>query len=173
MKRMIDQELFDAKLDAAGVETLLASGDVPEIHADEIVEQMTGYSFTAGDSLPTETNITYAGVVKNGNKLTFAIAMSILLSEATSTGNLIGTFTIPSDIGEKLFPFIIGGSHYLDVKDIFFAKDGTSGVNAKGRFIKNSNTEIVLNLRYENFQANTQYYGRFECTFLLSDNLAA
>ena len=164
-------DLQTDKATLSDVETLLASGDVEDIKADSIVENMTGYSFAEDAELPEGAEITFAGVVKNGNKITFVVALSVLLPESLQAGAIAGRFTIPSYIGEKLIPFTIGGSNYLDVKDTFFAKDGTSGINAKARFLKVSNTTISLSFRWENFQANVQYYGRYECTFLLSDNL--
>lgn len=143
------------------------------ITGGEIVENMTGYTFEATPTKPAGVNITYASVVKNGNKITFAVALSVLLSSAISTGEGICYFFIPAEIGAKLFPFTSGGANYLDVKGVEFAIDGVSTISAKCRFLKNSDTTLLLNVRMENFAAGTQYYGRYECTFLLNDNMAA
>lgn len=141
-----------------------------KITGAEIVENMTGYNFYEGSALPEGVDIVFAGAVKNGNKITFAVAMAVLLTEALNTSVLIGGFNMPQEVSDKIIPSF---SNYVDIKDIQFASSGTSTIGVKARFIKASSTTIQLNLRMENFVAGTQYYGRYECTFLLCDNMAA
>ncbi len=178
MKRMVESEIADIlneklQIDENGIDlkdNLHVDG---KISGGEIVEDMKGYSFEAASDIATGITITYAEIVKTGNKLTLAVALSVLLPEAINLGTYIGTFTVPESVGDLLVPFNLGGTNYLDVKDTPYASSGVSTVSSKSRLMKHTSTQLKLNIRLENFVANTQYYGRYECTFLLSDNLAA
>ena len=166
MKRMIDQELFDEKLDAAGVETLLASGDVPAVYAGEIIENMTGYSFTTQAG-----SITYAGCVKTGNKITFVEFGSITTGETLpeSGAYQLGYFRFPSAIGQKLIPDannrIYTGTQGLITTLWATPKNGVLVLN------KDSDGQFTVVLATTGLSTSTTYSFRLEFTFLLSDNL--
>ena len=170
MKRMIDQELFDEKLDAAGVETLLASGDVPEIQAGEVLELMDGYSFTNPSA--ATLSISYASVVKTGNKITFAISGFIYSSSGYSIGENLafGTFHYPAEIGAKLIPNI--STNRIGYKPFRVCKNSYDGSDCNTFFTINDGTSGYFSMGFTDAIAPaTNYYFRFEETFLLSDNM--
>lgn len=169
-------DLETEKATLSDVETLLASGDVEDIKADSIVENMTGYTFTK--SITEGVSCLYAGVVKNGNKLTFVITSIFTPASEASSGAPIGLgkFVVPADIAEKLVPFTSQTlTNVLDIKSGTF---NSYVVNSRG-----TNLVVYKNDYDLNFVAyplvplagdgNTPYYIRFEATFLLSNNLAA
>lgn len=138
-----------------------------------IVETMTGYSHAGGNAAVTKD---YAGVVKNGNKITFAIAGKINSSEIITADSLIstGSFTIPAAVGSKLYPSlqdrILGGYSPL------VTNTNTATTTIMGIFFitKWSDTNITFYLApMSNLTANTDYFFRQEVTFLLSDNLVS
>ena len=149
---------------------LLGSGKVPSIKGDEIIENMSGYSATLKEIENIEITDAYAGAVKNGNKLTLVLSCSITPSTAITGGyKPIIEFNIPENIGVKLIPAF---STTLDRKTLLGVGLGGSNVNIDSQLIKTSNKKLTL--QYSNLQtmvANTTYAARFECTFLLSDNL--
>ena len=142
------------------------------VTGNSIVENMVGYSFNEGSS--TAKTLNYAGVVKNGNKITFVAAFELFSdSEISSyTSIVLGRFTIPSAVGQKLFSNSLG---YLDIRAGITYKTTTSTKNILLLAEKISNTEIRLQLNTlaSTIPANERYVGRYELTFLLSDNLAS
>lgn len=148
--------------------------------ANSIIENMTGYSFThPNNSSEVDLSLDYAGVVKNGNKITFAIAGSFTL---TANPELIyfGTFKMPAVVWNKLYTHQLGplsnalaeinvccGSHLSSFATlpivVFKQGDQYSPQISIRRNAPMTNTNIVANVTY-NF--------RIEVTFLLSDNLA-
>ena len=146
--------------------------------ADSIIENMSGYSFEFdGVDENVTLNVTYASVVKTGNKITFVWAF-----EVTRTGSVgssisrLGDFNIPASVGAKLFPYTLGWSSdilYSFNLDLF--SDLTNNVTLKAHVIKDSNTNIGL--FGANFNTalteNVTYTGRAEVTFLLNDSLAS
>ena len=182
----LDEQVSDA-VDAYLVEnpvdiTALEGQDIScnSVDADatitgaEIVEKMSGYSFTPETTELTPAGITlvFAGVVKNGNKITFAIAGKFAPTAdlTIAQGISLGSFTIPSDIGSKLYP--LKGS-YLGYGSVVLAHNSASIMNKQFGVYKGSNTSIRINL----YNANTDYVNgneyafRIEVTFLLSENL--
>ena len=144
------------------------------ITGDSIIENMTGYSFDAV-STPAWTPV-YAGACKNGNKVTFVVFGTF--TKQADQGYIYGNFTIPSDVGSKLYPTTVGSLEtVLDNREILVgdlsAIDTFYKVN--GLILKTNNTTIQFQLRgitsVGNIPDNTQAYFRYESTFLLSDNL--
>lgn len=144
-----------------------------KITGGEIVENMAGYAWTNDSGIPSTTTIVYAGAVKNGNKLTLVLALKINLTSAIASGKNIGTFTIPYSVGTKLYPVNIGGDSLLSATKTIFAENGNSFIEIPTRVIKQDNSTLLINLVMANFTPNTEFYGRIELTFLLSDSLAA
>lgn len=174
MKRMIDQELFDEKVSAAQVEALLASGDVEEIHADEIVENMTGYAWQDVD---TRFSLIYCGVVKNGNKLTFAVFGKINGDDVAGSNNTyIGKFNIPTSIGQSLIPTLVGSTNILDIKNVHLYSNIIKSSKEISVYVEKPNNNQLAIVQFgitdASLTAGTDYFFRYECTFLLSDNLA-
>lgn len=135
--------------------------------ADSIIENMTGYTFTPQTSTNITLAIDYAGVVKNGNKITFVIA-----GKATKTGSAdtisLGYFSIPNSIMNKLYPMV---GNVLDLRTIPLVNDWNSYINTNARVEKYY--QLFFYLRADNMVLDTQYAFRYEVTFLLSNNLAA
>lgn len=178
--------LLSAKASITYVDTQLASGLASKanlaganftgsITAPSIIENMTNYSFDK-QTLPVNFTLeyVYAGIVKNGNKLTAVIAMNITRTGTVPDATNVGRFNIPSAVSAKLFPVQIGGYNVLDMHKINASKDGINWTELLSRVYKGNNefsvflTATTLNA----LDINEKYYVRYEITFLLSDNLA-
>ena len=155
--------IFDGDLDVDG-----------KITGDEIVENMSGYSYQAQTHEDFTLSPVYSGVCKNGNKVTFVIALNATRNTAGEQNDIyVGKFTIPSDVGAKLFPTTVGGNNFLALGNNEIFNTIGNSVSAKWWCGKNSNTEIRFSFRSSNMVLTSTYYIRIECTFLLSDNLAS
>ena len=144
-----------------------------KITAAEIVEDMSGYSFTSGmNSSWFEYEFAYAGVVKNGNKITFAVSLKLKKIDNAATNISVGAFTIPSAIANKLIPIELGDYSYLDQKEVSLFSGIETHIQTTARLSKNNN---VLNLYMSpsGLVLNTTYVARYEATFLLNDSLAS
>lgn len=141
------------------------------ITGGEIVEKMSGYSYVNNSSSSFSVTNIYSGVAKNGNKVTFVLYFKINFS--TLATGYIGTFTIPSAVGSKLYPTTIGGqTNKLQVGLAYCATSFNSGINTGFWIDKISNTSIAFALGSSGLSTGTDYLVRMEATFLLSDNLA-
>ena len=179
--------LFNGNINIAGDLSVTGKLDVDVITSSEdeisaekpIVELMQGYRYTpvapaAGLSVDT----IYAGVVKNGNKLTLVHFFKITKTSdyAGSDYANLGQFTIPVAVANKIYPNDIGGSTTVVAFgncSLFYNSPIT-----KIDKIFNINKYGVTNLTtlvtgINSMSEGTPYYGRIEATFLLSDNLAA
>lgn len=152
------QDVSLASLDATGL-----------ITGGEIVEKMSGYSFTEQTHSGLTIEDGYVGVVKNGNKITFAI--SAKLTKATGGGNNqeIGKFTIPSSIGEKIFK--VDDYQNVAFNKLSVASSYNSFVDVYVVFKKVNNTTLSVYYYINNLVEETAYYSRYEITLLLSDNM--
>lgn len=143
---------------------------------DVYTEPMSGYSATKSSTyMPSSSD--YIGVVKNGNKLTFAVA-GFFTPDSTilnAGGGTIVTLTIPSSIAALLYPVTLGSIQALSFGTLDLAADQNTWKAAKYRLQKPSSVriELVILTGGAGLTADTPYYFRFEETFLLSDNLAA
>ena len=160
--------IFSGNVNISG--DLSVSGDFT---ASSIVETMNGYSWAAEPSLASRgVTLNYVGVVKTGNKITFAVAGEYAVDDDTSPSwNLfIGRFTVPADILNKLEIMVgtaVDGRECLmfSAEDQFVAKP----INLD----KLSPTlQLVLRNMSSGFTAGETYAFRYEATFLLSENLA-
>ena len=147
--------------------------DAPLITGDEIVEKMSGYSAT----LSTQTNWliekVYISAVKNGNKLTFVVALNLTKLDAGAANFFnLGSLTIPSAIGEKLYPATVGLYQFLDNKVINAFSSYDNHVSCPAYIAKSSDTLLLVTMGdASNFVVGTKYYFRYEATFLLNDSL--
>lgn len=142
------------------------------ITGPSIVETMTGYSYDDTNK-SSGINVDYAGVVKNGNKITFVIAGNIVASSiAAGTNFILGEFVMPSDIHNKLYP--MGNTDVLDCRTTLMYLENNLGGSITGKeyCTKRPANKIRLGLVNDSSMTGTFYY-RYEVTFLLSDNLAA
>ena len=142
------------------------------VHANEIVENMEGYSFSIDTSVGTTKDVLFAGVVKTGNKITFVISIDITkTTESTDMNPLVGQFTLPEEIYNKLIPSQVGAYNFLDNRILEAFSSNTSAVNSTAYVVKSPSNRITFVCGISNFVNDTKYHLRYECTFLLSDNL--
>lgn len=176
--------LLSAKASVSYVDTaLLLKADLSganftgAITAPSIIENMSGYSYTA----LTKTNVTmeniFCGAVKNGNKLTLVYALNVTRTDTVSGDTQIGYFTVPNDVASKLYPTTIGlYGGYLSASAINVFDSDVSYKTICGYTTKISTNRVYLivsAVEMNKLTANTKYYLRYEVTFLLSDNLAS
>lgn len=138
------------------------------------VEPMTGYSFTAKTTEITWTK-KYAGVVKNGNKLTFVIAGTFTYGSGISNTPTLGTFTIPADIYNKINGII--GTFITSSTLPLVEEQGGIGVVDKEivyDYRKSGGNTISVDIQKVNSSSlvNDTVYGfRCDLTVLLSDSM--
>lgn len=172
MRRMYSKNQLENQ-----TEELLGSGVIPSIKADEIIENMNGYSFAYNTSIVgfTLENV-YIGAVKNGNKLTFVVALNVTRTQDDLSGTkIVGNFTIPSTIGEKLYPANIAGLNYLDNRVIQAWSSGWAKKDLISYLIKKNNTTVEFDFDSginTILTKDTKYYVRYETTFLLSEDIS-
>lgn len=142
--------------------------------ANSIIENMSGYSFETLTKTNAQIVTTYAGIVKNGNKVTFACSGTIQISGDIAGWNCpLGRFHFPQEIGLKLYPTILGGISALSFGSLALFKTYTENIEVPCLIIKDSNYAFTPNIYQLNkINVDTPYLFRFEITFLLSDNLA-
>lgn len=142
--------------------------------ANSIIENMNGYSFEALTITNAQIVTTYAGIVKNGNKVTFVCSGTFQRSgDLTGWSCPLGRFHFPQEIGLKLYTTTQGNVSALSFGRLTLFKTYTDVIEVPCLTIKNSNYAFTANI-YQLSQTNvdTPYLFRFEITFLLSDNLA-
>jgi len=145
------------------------SVSAPSITGDSIIEKMSGYSFVTQTSTKGTIEYIYAGIVKNGNKLTIALAFNFTKNEGATGGVVTGRFMIPSAIMSKIYTSL-GSS--VDVKNGTAFPNGYSGVQIFLTVTKYDNFSLYFNIAEINaLTAGVQYYIRHEVTILLSDSL--
>lgn len=142
--------------------------------ANSIIENMSGYGYAPITKENATITYTYVGVVKNGNKITFACSGFFSRSGNLTGGNCpLIKFTMPDSIGAKLYPSNIDGANGLAFMQLYLAKSYSTGLVKPLMVIKDSDHEISPTLyALSDTEVGTPYLFRFEITFLLSDNLA-
>lgn len=142
-----------------------------KITGDEIIENMSGYSFELPEENP-ELTIIYAGVVKNGNKITFVIFGKYNRpAENPKINPYLGMFNIPAEIGAKIHAW---SGMFVDSKNTpFFASASTITNKVVGIEKRTPTTIYFTGYGTHTLTANTDYMFRVEETFLLSENLAS
>ena len=145
------------------------------VTGDSIIENMSGYSFVSAPVTNLTKEIIYAGVVKNGNKITFVI-FARLTKTASITNNFgVGTFTCPMSVMNKIYPTLIGGVNFVEAKQVYLASAYNAGITLNGYVEKTGGgSQLAFYLNGGDDMAdNTDYVVRFELTLLLSDSLAS
>lgn len=137
--------------------------------ANSIIENMSGYTFS---KVFEGIDVNYAGVVKNGNKVTFAIAGHFNGTQKIEAyaAKVLGTFTIPSIVGQKIYP-ILDTRVSLQKMTTFASIYENSEIIA----FMNKDTPSSFSVQFTTItEISANYKGafRYEETFLLSDSLA-
>ena len=169
--------IFSGNITISGDLNVTGTADADTVTGNLIVEKMNGYSFTKTTASGITTD--YAGVVKTGNKITFAIAGHVLKDADTPYNPSIGTFEIPSAVTSKIFP-IGAGTNVIDVKELVFQNSGDLSETPKKHLVHFSKNAIYPTLLVGqvhamggDFTPGATYAFRYEITFLLSENLAS
>lgn len=175
IEEYVDAYLEEHPVDPTAITGLdIAPKDVTasgNITAPSIIENMSGYSAQKKNQELANQVISYCGAVKNGNKLTLALA-----SEITPTSTFISyggaeilEWLLPAGILAKLYPFY-GSSNYLAFIKGVAVDESNNRIDVTYRISKNPGGVIVVVLS-SGLTAETKYYLRCEVTFLLSDSL--
>lgn len=168
--------IFSGNISVSGNLTVSSEISGNAITGNSIIENMSGYSFNPTPSTDKiDITYIYAGVVKNGNKITFALAFNITNKTDDTAIDIYPSFLIPNTIAAKLNPTTI---HNFDALAIIEANAPTTTSGTSKPFsalIYKSGSAVVFNISSSlaGFQKDVQYYVRVEQTFLLSDNLVA
>ena len=171
-KNMRDTMIYDKSKNEVQIGTnLYVDGNFT---AKSIIENMNGYRFAKLTKTNAQIVTTYAGIVKNGNKVTFVCSGTFQRSgEITGWNCPLGRFHFPQEIGLKLYPTILGGISALSFGRLALFKSYTESIELPCLAIKDSNYAFTPNIYQLNkTDIDTSYLFRFEITFLLSYNLA-
>ena len=141
------------------------------ITGPSIIQTMSGFSYSPSEN--TDVSISYAGVVQNGNKLTFALAGKYTPTELGAT-IVIGGFFIPESIYNKLVNTTIGVDSVLGADNLIMSDSVFTNSSIPMRTTKTTSGgyQIFWFADSRTLTLNTEYAFRIEETFLLSDNLA-
>ena len=146
------------------------------VTAGELLEKMSGYSFAPRSAVTGLTITTiYAGVVKTGNKLTIVQFFSISKSSEYTGGDYanVGTFSIPADISAKILPITGISGDLVAMNSISLFTSSLNKIDKLYNINKYTNNLVTLVTGLSSMTEDTNYYGRIEATFLLSENLAS
>ena len=158
--------IFSGNITISGNLTVTGGISGNAITGDSIIENMTGYS---ADTPHADVTLAYVGAVKNGNKVTFAVVGTLNEASHSGLGYVVPcVFRIPSAVGAKLFP-ISGSSLSYGKLGMFSGYD--TAIDVPVIVTKSDNTSIYMRIYDSTLSLNTDYYFRFEITFLLSDSL--
>ena len=148
--------------------------DATKVTGNEIVENMSGYSFTMPSTSGVE--IIYASIVKNGNKLTM-----VLFGAITPTSNInpdtateLGTFNLAASVKPKIYWYTSGSLSYVTAEGkVPLTYSVANSIDGQFYFrVDPQGNEVVKVYNKAQLQAGTTYHFRIEQTFLLNDNMA-
>lgn len=177
-KAVLDRQSYDSENQVLNVR---ANENVAgKLTGDEIVENMPRSDYYLG-AIGGGSNITltYVGICKNGNKITFVVAGKA----NRPTGETWGAFTtlksvefrIPASVGSKIYPMGAGSdSSIIAGKKISALYAFNSYATLNTSMTKNNNISLTLTIYGtgdDTFTEERDYAFRYEETFLLSDNL--
>ncbi len=135
-------------------------------------ESIEGYSFKLLENEHFTIEPIYVGIVKNGNKLTIVIYSKINKDADAPTSLAFAEIYVPLDVSVKLIPTTISGSAYIDNRVVNAFSAGWSKADLYGNIGKPNEGVLRFGLfNMGSITASTDYYFRYEATFLLSDNL--
>ena len=134
--------------------------------ANSIIENMSGYTMT--NLSPNITTAVYGSTVKNGNKLTIAYAFTINRGvDGTGNPNLL-RIVLPTEIRPKIIPWT---DNLIEQKSVKLFKSQWTTIDLQLAVVKDATGLFLQLYAINNLDAETNYYGRIEMTFLLSDNM--
>ena len=167
----IQDKLYNRIIEGEIVGNLEVDGSIT---GDEIVEKMSGYSFVKPTNQALE--IIYAGIVKNGNKLTMVLfgALTPTSNISVDTATELGTFNLAAEVKPKIIWYQSGDLTYVTAEGKV-PLTYTVANSIEGQFYFRANAqgnEVVKVYNKQQLNAGTTYHFRIEQTFLLSDNLA-
>lgn len=149
--------------------------------ANSIVENMPSSKYYLGDvSSGSNIALTYVGVCKNGNKITFVVAGTAKRPTGTSWGEFTTLksieFRIPASVGSKIYTMGAGGGNTIVAgKKISALYSFNKYATLNTTMTKNTNnislTLTIYGTSDDIFDEEKDYGFRYEETFLLSDNL--
>ena len=157
--------IFSGNISISG--NLAVSGNIT---GGSIIENMSGYYFTPVGTANVTQNIVYAGVCKNGNKITFVVAGTLKKTASQGVFNL-GYFSgIPSSVNDKIVPM---SGDIVDIRKVLCLAGWNTFIECNTNMQKNPAGNLFPNIDPTNLTIDTTYPFRYEVTFLLSNNLAA
>lgn len=141
--------------------------------ANSIIENMSGYSISNKNANAT---FNYAGIVKNGNKLTIALFFNFKLSEDLNVNIpfTICNINLPLDVANKLKTSAIEGVQNIVNNQKQVVNYALNGMQEANLITYRYGQSLVINLSplETPMLATRDYIARVEMTFLLSDNMA-
>lgn len=169
--------IFSGNITISGNLTVTGGISGNAITGNSIIENMSGYTFRVDTVSNTTIENVYAGVVKNGNKITFVYAFNITTTASTPTGSVLCHFeNIPESVYDALYPTQIGLYNYLGAGKATAWKSAGVGKDVSFVIVKSGGISRPLDFCIYDINlltAGEKYYCRIETTFLLSNNLAA
>jgi len=153
-----------------------ASGNLAvtgDITGGSIIENMSGYGLTMGTSAYATIEGVYAGIVKNGNKLSFALSLNITKTSSYAYVVQLAYFSLPANIANKLVPNFLDSATMLMALEAQAFPSDYQKVSVDIGVAKSGNgfNVYLLSNQLNALTANTEYNLRIEGTFLLSQNL--
>lgn len=138
--------------------------------ANSIIENMNGYKLKS--TKINDDDKRFISIVKTGNKITFVLTGTIAINDNANIE--LGSFEIPSSIGDRLFPNIDGDRILLN--DIIATSGRVEQRYTFGLYMtKWNNTSITFYASKLNYPPvayiNGNFIVRAEITFLLSNNM--
>lgn len=177
----IETEFLNVR-DTATLESAEVTGSVDvggglyvggEITGGSIIEDMgSDYSFVKQTTPKGTLNYLYAGIVKNGNKVTIVNTFEFTPSQGANDAVTTGRFMMPTDVMSKIVP---SSGSLVDVKTAPAIVNAYSiPIEVPSYVTKYDNRSVYTNIGLvQNLVVGTTYLFRQEVTFLLSDNMAS
>lgn len=168
-----------AVFDGATIKLNAITSDNDEIQAQKpIIQTLSGFEFTTPNVENEYVKVEYlfAGVERNGNKITFSLFYSYLRKQTIPGDNIQSRFVVPAWLYNKLVSTSVGGVPCVSSFSSYAASSYNAGVSMPCIAYKNTGAfgvaiEFAMYRLNANFELNTTYYIRHEVTFLIGENL--
>ena len=166
--------IFNGNINISGDLTVSGTVDGDTLTGNLLLEKMSGYSLTVNATPNLVLTKIYAGVVKTGNKITFAFFGTLKRTGTVGGGVVLANIYVPDEIGDKLFPFSLEGlNNVLDNKIVNAFDTLTTFASIPTTIFKQNSgwSQLYVSNLDSLLTLNTDYVFRYEVTFLLSDSL--